>query len=176
MCPSSVAEHEHQAGKETATCMICGTNFPRYNVTLSDLLPEIGGGNKSNSGHNASSASPRRAGWVSWSDLPREQSNGASCPWAPSESKLSVVSAGSCGTKLHPEEAGAPSDMHIRFPGSSVDGTRARSVVCERLAVSAGFGGARILTNFSESSGRGTDVLHAACDTRASCALRHVSA
>ena len=50
-CPSSAVEHGYQAGKETATCRICGTNFPHYNVILSDLLPEIGEG-----------------------DLPREQS------------------------------------------------------------------------------------------------------
>ena len=31
--------------------------------------------------------------------------------------------------------------------------TRAHSVMCERLAVSSGFGGAKILTNVSESSG-----------------------
>ena len=41
-CPPSVVGYGYQAGKETATCRICGTNFPRYNVILSDLVPEIG--------------------------------------------------------------------------------------------------------------------------------------
>ena len=102
----------------------------------------------------------QRSSRVSGSDLPREQSvkreekgGGALGPCAPSESKLSAVSAGSCGAKLLPRGSGALSDMHDRVSLSSVDGTRAHSVVCERPAVSSGFGGARILTNSSESPG-----------------------
>ena len=64
-CPLSVVEYWCTAGKETATCRICGKTFRRCNVTLSDskqvskipLLPCLD-----------------VAGWVSWSDLAREQS------------------------------------------------------------------------------------------------------
>ena len=65
-------------------------------------------------------------------------------PCAHTKSKLSAVSTGSCGTKILSGEARAPFDIHDRFPVSSVGGTRAHSDVCERCAVSSGFGGARV--------------------------------
>ena len=144
-CPLSAVEYVCTAGKETATSRICGTTFPRYKVTLSDL----------NSCQNSSlDVLTFQLGY-----LPREQSvnkedsNDVSGPCAPSESKRSASSAGSCGAKLFQVRAGALSDMQDRAPVSSVDGTRAYSVVCERRAVSSGFGGGRILVNSSKSSG-----------------------
>ena len=72
---------------------------------------------------------------------------------APSESKHCVVSAGSCGAKLLAGVAGALFDMQDRVLVCSVDATGAHSVVCERLAVPSGSGGARTLMNSSKSSG-----------------------
>ena len=54
----------HQAGKVTVTCKICEKTSPRCNFTLSDF----------DSGQKDSLAISRRPSWVSWSDLPREES------------------------------------------------------------------------------------------------------
>ena len=60
-CTPSEVVHGYQAGKETLTCKICVTTFPRYEVTLADF----------DSYQNASLAISRRPSWVPWSDLPR---------------------------------------------------------------------------------------------------------
>ena len=98
---------------------------------------------------------------------PFSESVGSFCasePFVPSESrsKLSSVSAGSSAPDSFQEEqelctflpggARALFDMHDRVTVSSVGGTRAHSNVCERPAVSFGFGGARVqvvATSFS---------------------------
>ena len=57
-------------------------------------------------------------------------------------------------SSFHRRRAGALSDMQDRVPVTSVDGTRAHSVVCERHAISSGFGGGRCWVNSSKSSAR----------------------
>ena len=86
-CSSSPTDGVRRIVSVICGCRICGTNFPRCSVTLSDLLPDFGE-----------------------FDLPREQSANkkdsteASGLCAPSESKLSAVSAGSSATDSFQEE------------------------------------------------------------------------
>ena len=63
-CTPSEVVHGYQAGKETVTCKICVTTFPRYDVTQADFDSYL----------NASLAISRRPSWASWSDLAEGQS------------------------------------------------------------------------------------------------------
>ena len=181
-CTPCDVEHGYQAGKETATCKICGTTFPRDSVTLSEF----------NSCKNASPAISPRSSWVSRGELPRETSAPSgedtvmedysprttncgkfsrTCQRNTECSPMVAVSGPTCSRwmmrkqpywqllRANVRSAGScgakllPRGAAALSDMSCVDGTRAHSVVCESLAVSPGFDGAAMLTNSSKLSG-----------------------
>ena len=130
---SAVMECGYHAGKQPDTCWICGETYPRPSASLSDSLPASGVKRQRNSGRVASPAKSRHSSRVSWSDSPRAVGVQSVQPVnegnSNDASRISVESAGSCGTKLSSEEARAPSELH----------ESAHSIMSERLAVSSGF-------------------------------------
>ena len=158
-CQPAVVEPGYHAGKQPRAGFV---GRPTRNLAHPCPIhcPPVELREKRNSIQVAFPARSRHPSRVSESDSPCEESavgvqcvqpvndgncNDASGPCVPSKSNRFAGSAGSCGTKLLSEEARALYELHESIPVPSVDGSGAYFVMSERLGVSAGFGGAKIL-------------------------------